>query len=684
MTTQTVNCPECHSAITHQTAPNGRSVSTCPQCGSTITGAAFGDRTECTDASNSRVETDSPHNTLAMPPGIPTPGQYHFLAPSQQDDEIGRLGPYRVLAPIGAGGMGAVFRAEDPGLQREIALKVMLPEYAANPDARRRFLREARAQAKVQHEHVVPIFQVGEDGGVPFLAMPLLKGMSLQEALHANRRPPISEVLRIGREIAEGLSAAHEQGLIHRDIKPANIWLEGKRLRVRILDFGLARNEDANFAPLTQLTTGGMVLGTPAYMSPEQARKLTLDFRSDLFSLGIVLYEMCTGVLPFESDSLVGLLTALAVETPQQPSELNPAVPPLLSALVMRLLAKKPADRPQSAEQVVAEIRSIETANGGPAQMAASLPMFSLPIPVAQAAPEPFEAFAVTEPTPSLAPVEPVQVPKPSSRSIPAYRQVERREIPVWLIAGIVIFAVGLALGFMVNQFTPKKAEEATQSAAPEPPKTTPKPKPPAVAVTADPDRMAAEYVTSIGGRIHLVGDNREITLPGDIPRDAFWLKDVILLGNRQLSDAGMAAFKGCKHVMVISLQLTPVSDAGLAHLKDCKDIQVLDVCSTAVTDTGLGYFKDCESLEVLLLAATQVTDKGISQFKSCKNLRVVNVLRTGITDAGLDHFMKAENLLQLDLRDTQVSEKKIDELKEALPRCKITWNGGTIEPRMR
>ncbi|WP_439623128.1 protein kinase domain-containing protein [Gemmata sp.] len=371
------------------------------------------------------AETGSPHATLASPPGIPTPGQYQFLAPPQQNDEIGRLGPYRVLGPLGYGGMGAVFRAEDPTLQREVALKVMLPEHAADPDAKARFLREARAQAKVHHEHIVAIFQVGEDRDVPYIAMPLLRGMTLQAALQANPRPPVAEVLRIGREIAEGLAAAHEQGLIHRDIKPANVWLEGKRLRVRILDFGIARITSSDGSPRTVLTGKGMVLGTPSYMSPEQARNLKLDARSDLFSLGIVMYEMCAGALPFVGENVVELLTALAIETPRSPVEVNPAVPPALSALVMQLLAKKPAGRPPSAEALAAEIRLIEAGAGAPRPLPNQTPpSFAALDPGA----DPFAAFDSPRSVPDFNLVEPsaraaalaaVPVATPASGAVP-------------------------------------------------------------------------------------------------------------------------------------------------------------------------------------------------------------------------------------------------------------------------
>jgi tRNA A-37 threonylcarbamoyl transferase component Bud32 len=299
------------------------------------------------------------------------PADLAFLRPAEAADELGRLGGYRVLRRLGAGGMGLVFVAEDPTLRRRVALKVMRPALAASADGCRRFLREARAAAAVQHEQVIPIHQVGEDNGVPFIAMPLLAGESLEDRLCRDGCLPLVEALRVGREAAEGLAAAHEAGVLHRDVKPANIWLEahssplaaggrrvgGEGFRVKLLDFGLARFAEGG----QTVTHTGMVLGTPAYMSPEQADGKPLDARSDLFSLGCVLYRTTTGQQPFARDGVTATLRAVVDHTPAAPHEVAPGVPPPLSALIVRLLAKSPADRPESAAAVAVALRQIES-----------------------------------------------------------------------------------------------------------------------------------------------------------------------------------------------------------------------------------------------------------------------------------------------------------------------------------
>ncbi len=296
--------------------------------------------------------------------------QYDFLRPAQEADELGRLGGCRVLSVLGQGGMGVVFRAEDPILRRPVALKAMLPGLAASDSSRRRFLREGRAAAAASHDHIVPIYQVGEDRGVPFIAMPLLSGESLEDRLRREKALPLVEGLRIGREVAEGLAAAHARGLIHRDVKPANIWLETRtsepgpsvpEVRVRILDFGLVRD-----AADAQLTGEGVVVGTPAFMAPEQAHGGEVDARTDLFSLGCVLYRMATGEMPFRGRDALATLMAVAADHPRPPARVNRAVPPALSALVMRLLAKDPAGRPASAREVVEQLEAVEAALSRP------------------------------------------------------------------------------------------------------------------------------------------------------------------------------------------------------------------------------------------------------------------------------------------------------------------------------
>ena len=275
------------------------------------------------------------------------------LRPAAPPGPPGRLGSYQVQAVVGRGGMGVVLRAFDETLHRVVAIKVLAPHLATDAAARQRFGREARAAAAVCDDHVVTIHAVHDQERLPYLVMQFIAGQSLQDKLD---RGPLSvpEVLRIGAQIAKGLAAAHKQGLIHRDIKPANILLENGVERVKIVDFGLARA--AAEAPLTR---NGHVAGTPDYMSPEQASGQRVDPRSDLFSLGAVLYAMCTGRPPFRADSDLAVLHRLCQDAPQPIQEINPAIPPALCQVVERLLAKDPAGRLQTAVEAAEQLNGL-------------------------------------------------------------------------------------------------------------------------------------------------------------------------------------------------------------------------------------------------------------------------------------------------------------------------------------
>jgi serine/threonine protein kinase len=266
-----------------------------------------------------------------------------------------RLGGYRIVREIGRGGMGVVLEAEDERLNRRVAIKVMSSDRARDPGATSRFLREARAAAAVEHDNLVPILHVDEDAGVPFLVMPLLRGESLHTRLERDGRLPLADVIRLGREVASGLAAAHALGLVHRDIKPANIWLDAGTGRARVLDFGLARAADGSDV----LSAPGTVVGTPAYMAPEQVDGKPANARSDLFSLGATLYQCATGQRAFTGPTLTALLRAVTDHHPPPPNQLDPAIPATLSDLIMRLIAKDPSARPQSARQVADELATL-------------------------------------------------------------------------------------------------------------------------------------------------------------------------------------------------------------------------------------------------------------------------------------------------------------------------------------
>ncbi len=270
-----------------------------------------------------------------------------FLQPSQRPDALGRLDDYEILSVVGKGGFGIVLKAFEEELHRIVAIKVLAPEIASHGMARERFVREAKAAAAVTHENIVTIHRVKKDAKIPYLVMQFIGGVTLSEKIDQAGLLSVKEILRIGMQISEGLAAAHKQGVVHRDIKPANILLENGVERVKITDFGLARAADD-----ASVTQSGTVAGTPMFMSPEQANGESIDLRSDLFSLGSVLYMMCSGKAPFRATSTMAVMRRVCDEMPRPIRESNPEIPDWLAAIITKLHAKKPAERIQTAKQV--------------------------------------------------------------------------------------------------------------------------------------------------------------------------------------------------------------------------------------------------------------------------------------------------------------------------------------------
>lgn len=282
------------------------------------------------------------------------PVSLDFLSPPSHPEMLGRIGRYEIERMIGCGGMGIVLKGFDTELHRVVAIKVLKPHLAHNGAARRRFAREAQSAAAVVHEHVIPIHDVWTEDETPFLVMQYVPGQSLQARV--DQRGPLDarEILRIARQAAAGLSAAHAQGVVHRDVKPANILMEESVDRVLISDFGLARTVDD-----ATLTRTGVVAGTPDYMSPEQATGQPVDQRADLFSLGSVMYFMCTGRPPFRADHALAILNRICNDEHRPVEQVNCDVPPEVADVIDQLLSKKPANRFRDASELEDRLETI-------------------------------------------------------------------------------------------------------------------------------------------------------------------------------------------------------------------------------------------------------------------------------------------------------------------------------------
>ncbi len=278
------------------------------------------------------------------------------------------IGRYEIIEEIGHGAMGSVFRATDPAMGRVVAIKTILTAALASEQAEEfltRFQREARAAGALAHPGIVPVFDVGEHDGAPFLVMEFVNGQTLADAMKKGDRLTLERVCEIGQQIAEALGYAHRKGVVHRDIKPANILLTSQEAygseRPRITDFGVAK------LTAGEVTTTGQLLGTPAFMPPEQFTGAPIDGRTDLFSLGVILYQMATGEQPFPGETMTTVSYKVVHVDPVPPSKLNPAISAAMESVILKCLAKSPAERYQTGEELARDLEAVRTGAVTPA-----------------------------------------------------------------------------------------------------------------------------------------------------------------------------------------------------------------------------------------------------------------------------------------------------------------------------
>lgn len=281
---------------------------------------------------------------------------------------------YRIVGLLGRGGMGVVYEAQDERLPRRVALKFLPDELGSDPDAARRFKREAEHIALLNHPNICTVYEIDDDAGRPFIVMERLVGKPL--TVHLTRTQlTLKACLRVAMQIADALGAAHAKGIVHRDIKPANVFVDTDG-NIKVLDFGLAKRfsmGDAQQTPVDGSTVPGRPVGTSNYMAPERIRQDTVDARADLFSLGVLIYQMATERLPFGANTVAETVTKILDEAPVPLRKLNPEHPVLLERVVDRLLAKNPDDRYQSAEELTKDLRLLEAKAGASISVGRSL-----------------------------------------------------------------------------------------------------------------------------------------------------------------------------------------------------------------------------------------------------------------------------------------------------------------------
>jgi serine/threonine protein kinase len=398
--------------------------------------------------------------------------------PVKQGDTI--AGRYVVKARLGRGGMGTVYRAHDTALEEDVALKVMAPESDLDPDMARRFRSEIRLARRIAHRNVCRIYEYGEDAGRRFISMELIDGTDVRRLLRERGALAPVDAYDIAIQVARGLEAIHEAGIIHRDLKTPNIMRDGDG-RVKVMDFGIAKRLERD-ASSTGLTGTGHVVGTPDYMSPEQARAEKLDFRSDVYALGVVVFELFTGQLPFRADTPMAVLLKHLHEAPPIDGPAGARLPAALRPVLKRALAKAPADRHASMADLLADLERVRASDP-----AASAPVAPRPAVILGAAVPATEDIPGLQPSPTATahPVTPVPVTAtnasltgPSTRADPAWPVEQPPPSPPpspaprpWLRAGLALGIVGLLAAAVVftraRPAPPAPAAETAVVAAP-------------------------------------------------------------------------------------------------------------------------------------------------------------------------------------------------------------------------
>jgi len=692
------SCPHCRKPLRFDDEQAGAE-SNCPACGKsiivpnkglTLAASDAGKRSAVPQSPNDAAATlppialpasDNPSEAPTLPPGNPAAGDAStgetvdgvpkikskypaeltdFLAPPQSADELGRLGKFRVLAVLGRGGMGVVFRAHDPHLDRIVALKAMLPSLASSPSAKERFFREAKAAAALKHANIVTIHDVGEDRGAPFLAMEFLEGESLDDRVKRAAPFPAADVARIGKAIAAGLAAAHQKGLIHRDMKPGNIWLEGDDGQVKLLDFGLARA----MAEQTNLTQSGAIVGTPAYMAPEQATGKKVDHRCDLFSLGCVLYRMCTGEMAFKGPDTIAIIASLGLENPPPPSSLNPRIPARLEKLVMKLLAKKPDDRPASAQAVATELQAIFDEMHSRSETTA---------PLAEAVVDPWAGIDEESGEHEAG------MPTEAMPRATAAAKLPRRGKSLLIAAALLVVLIAASAFIIVKNRDGKKIpvpEQDASKAATRPHRTAPntpdKLKPLQIA-GPDLHRKVAEWVLQRKTReIYLRRGGIDSLLTGEkLPEGEFEIGSISfeLLSPEELDPimAQMLSALSPKVGKHLSLSSNNWNDSTLRELipqlREISSLYLYINSPAGISDDGLKNLLELQNLIGIYLSQPNITDKAIRTLQKLPNLHQVGLVGIPTTDATVDLLVSSRKFIHLTLIGTGATPSCLDSI---------------------
>ncbi len=634
-----------------------------------------------------------------------------YLEPATRPGWLGRLAHYEIEEILGRGAFGIVAKAFDDKLHRVVAIKILSPELATTSPPRKRFLREARSAAAISHENIVTIHAV-EESPIPYLVMEYVPGKTLQQLMDQNGPLDVTEVLRIGQQIAAGLAAAHASQLIHRDIKPSNILLTGgPNDRVKISDFGLARAVDD-----ATLTSSGVIAGTPMYMAPEQARGETLDHRTDLFSLGSVLYQMVGGRPPFRAPNTIAVLKRVCEDTPRSLRDIIPPVPEWLEAMIFRLMEKDQKDRYQTAQEVSDQLGrylvDLNLKQHGRVDLEGEVWEGEVWDLEGKVWPAPSQRVGMTDEPVSSGPFTSKESAGTKGKHLVLFQQ-NRRWVAVATLVLVSVTGLGMteATGFtnvrgtVIRLFSPegtvvvevddpgvsvsidgedmvitgtgakeirlrpgeyrllaskdgKVVRQELVTVTTNGRQVVRVSREPAAGdtgsaiepkgVSTDPDRRAAEWVLSMGGMLRSAADGVET----EVPR------------NGRLP-------KGPFHVVALTVNSPTIRDADLAPLKDLTHLRILAIGNfwpnVNLTDATVDFLFASKHLQELNLWGTNITDAGLERLVfragALPGLRTLNLGRTKITDAGMVHLASLTKLHDLWLTDAPITGVGLDRL---------------------
>jgi serine/threonine protein kinase/Leucine-rich repeat (LRR) protein len=642
-----------------------------------------------------------------------------------------RIGRFEVLQVLGQGAFGRVYRARDPKLDRYVALKVPVLGAIGSEQELARFVREAQAAANLHHPNICPVYEVGKDGDQDYIVMAYVPGKSLAEHIKDRTEPlPAKQVALLVRKLALALDVAHKKGIIHRDLKPANIMFDSERKQAVIMDFGLARRQTKEAVDVTRR---GQIMGTPAYMSPEQARgdQAAIGPASDVYGLGVMLYELLTLHRPF-SGSMAEVLGKILHLAPEPPSKINPEVDRRLESICLKAMAKCPAERFGSMRHLADALNEFLKASA--VGQVSSLPDDPKATSGNACATKPAsEQGHLTELMAVLAEERKAEAAQRRVETEAAVEAAVRKaRIPLWQwLTGGGFFATALLVGIFFFMRTPTatviinidvdlsdvtlsffldgnpiRAEELAnpvelkvgkhellvkrgdtvikrmhfivrggKNPSIEYKEITTSPPP------ADPDRSAAEWVLQQKGLLDLKVNGRDQRVPAlaELPDGAFQVVVIKLpAGADPAIDKGLGQLQGLTNLDTLQLGHTQVTDAGLESLQGMKKLRVLWLQETPVTGSGFAHIRDLRQLEHLELGGTAVDDAGLAHLKNLSKLNSLALNATPVTDRGLEWLKGLTNMEVLQLGHTQVTDAGLQSL-QGMKKLRVLWLQKTL-----